>query len=162
MPLPSGRHLRSRPCRSASTSRSSVGPRARRPSPAPPQAAEALGFADVWVSDHIAIPAAQDYPSPYLYDPLLTLTWAAAATDRVGLGTSVLVVPQHNALALANSLASLDALSGGRLTVGAGVGWSAAEFAALGQSFTDRGKRFDEMIDVLRGVLGNRSGRLRR
>jgi probable F420-dependent oxidoreductase len=113
-------------------------------------AAESLGFADVWVSDHIAIPAAQDYPSPYLYDPLLSLTWAAAATERVGLGTSVLVVPQHNALALANSLASLDALSGGRLTVGAGVGWSAAEFAALGQSFTDRGRRLDEMIDVLR------------
>ena len=73
--------------------------------------AESLGFADVWVSDHIAIPAAQDYPSPYLYDPLLTLTWAAAATERVGLGTSVLVVPQHNPLALANALASLDALS---------------------------------------------------
>ncbi len=112
--------------------------------------AESLGFADVWVSDHIAIPAAQDYPSPYLYDPLLTLAWAAAATERVGLGTSVLVVPQHNPLALANSLASLDALSGGRLTIGAGVGWSAAEFAALGQSFADRGRRMDEMLDVLR------------
>ena len=66
----------------------------------------------------------------------------------------MLVVPQHNALALANSLASLDALSGGRLTVGAGVGWSAAEFAALGQSFTDRGRRIDEMIDVLRACWG--------
>jgi len=118
------------------------------------RAAEALGFADVWVSDHVAIPAAQDYPSPYLYDPLLTLTWAAAATERVGLGTSVLVVPQHNALALANSLASLDALSGGRLTVGAGVGWSAAEFAALGQSFGDRGRRMDEMLDALRACWG--------
>lgn len=118
------------------------------------RAAEALGFADVWVSDHIAIPAAQDYPSPYLYDPLLSLTWAAAATERVGLGTSVLVVPQHNALALANSLASLDALSGGRVTVGAGVGWSEAEFAALGQSFADRGRRTDEMIDVLRACWG--------
>ena len=118
------------------------------------RAAESLGFADVWVSDHVAVPAAQDYPSPYLFDPLLTLTWAAAATDRVGLGTSVLVVPQHNALALANSLASLDALSSGRLTVGAGVGWSAAEFAALGQSFADRGRRLDEMIDVLRACWG--------
>jgi len=116
--------------------------------------AEDLGFADVWVSDHIAIPAAQDYPSPYLYDPLLTLTWAAAATERVGLGTSVLVVPQHNALALANALASLDALSGGRLTIGVGVGWSEAEFAALGQSFADRGRRMDEMLDVLRACWG--------
>ncbi len=118
------------------------------------QLAEQLGFADVWVSDHIAIPAAQDYPSPYLYDPLLTLTWAAAATERVGLGTSVLVVPQHPPLALANSLASLDALSGGRLTIGAGVGWSEAEFAALGQSFADRGRRMDEMLDVLRACWG--------
>lgn len=116
--------------------------------------AEQLGFADVWVSDHIAIPAAQDYPSPYLYDPLLTLTWAAAATERVGLGTSVLVVPQHTPLALANALASLDALSGGRLTIGAGVGWSEAEFAALGQSFADRGRRMDEMLDVLRACWG--------
>src|SRR3954469_102432 len=118
------------------------------------QAAETLGFADVWVSDHVAIPAAQDYPSPYLFDPLLTLGWAAAATEHVGLGTSVLVVPQHNPLALANSLASLDALSGGRLTVGAGVGWSEAEFAALGQSFADRGARMDEVLDVLRACWG--------
>ena len=117
--------------------------------------AEQLGFADVWVSDHIAIPAAQDYPSPYLYDPLLTLAWAAAATTTVGLGTSVLVVPQHNPLALANSLASLDALSGGRLTIGAGVGWSEAEFAALGQSFADRGRRMDEALDVLRACWGS-------
>jgi probable F420-dependent oxidoreductase len=116
--------------------------------------AESLGFADVWVSDHVAIPAAQDYPSPYLYDPLLTLAWAAAATERIGLGTSVLVVPQHNALELANSLASLDALSNGRVTVGAGVGWSEAEFAALGQSFADRGRRTDEMLDVLRACWG--------
>src|SRR5688500_7854056 len=52
------------------------------------QHAEALGFADVWVSDHVVQPATQDYPSPYLYDPLLSLTWAAAATTTVGLGTS--------------------------------------------------------------------------
>ena len=55
--------------------------------------AEQRGFADIWVSDHIVHPAAQDYPSPYLFDPLLSLTWGAAATTEVGLGTSVLVVP---------------------------------------------------------------------
>jgi probable F420-dependent oxidoreductase len=102
------------------------------------------------VSDHIVHPATQDYPSPYLYDPLLSLAWAAAATERVGIGTSVLVLPHHNPVELANSLASLDALSNGRLTVGAGVGWSEAEFDALGQSFHDRGKRTDEIIDLLR------------
>ena len=95
----------------------------------------------MWVSDHLVQPAAQDYPSPYLFDPLVTLTWAAAVTERVELGTSVLVVPQHHPLELANTLASLDALSGGRLIVGVGVGWSAGEFDALGQSFHDRGAR---------------------
>ncbi|MEZ5227768.1 MAG: LLM class F420-dependent oxidoreductase [Acidimicrobiales bacterium] len=114
--------------------------------------AEELGFEDVWVSDHLVQPAAQDYPSPYLFDPLLTLAWAAGVTERVGLGTSVLVVPQYHPLQLANSLASLDALSGGRVTVAAGVGWSKAEFEALGQDFSSRGARTDEAIDIMRAV----------
>jgi probable F420-dependent oxidoreductase len=112
--------------------------------------AEELGFADVWVSDHIIHPAAQTYPSPHLFDPLLTLTWAAAATSVVGLGTSVLVLPQHNPLELANQLATLDALSGGRVIVIGGVGWSAAEFDALGYPFHERGRRTDEIIALLR------------
>ena len=103
--------------------------------------AEKFGFADVWVSDHIVHPAAQSYPSPYLFDALTCLTWAGVSTERIGLGTSVLVVPLHEPLALANTLASLDALSGGRLVVGAGVGWSEAEYSAVGQDFTDRGRR---------------------
>jgi probable F420-dependent oxidoreductase len=113
------------------------------------RAAEDLGFDDVWVSDHVVQPADQGYPSPYLYDPLLTLAWAAAATTRVGLGTSVLVASQYHPLWLANATASLDALSGGRLTLAIGVGWSEAEFAALGQDFRTRGKRTDEILDVL-------------
>ena len=111
--------------------------------------AEELGFDDVWVSDHVVQPAAQGYPSPYLYDPLLTLAWAAAATERVGLGTSVLVAAQYHPLWLANATASLDALSGGRLRLAIGVGWSEAEFTALGQTFRDRGRRTDEILDVL-------------
>jgi probable F420-dependent oxidoreductase len=114
--------------------------------------AEALGFAHLWVSDHIVHPAAQSYPSPYLVDPLVALTWAAAVTERARLGTSVLVVPQHNPLALANALASLDNLSGGRLIVGAGVGWSEAEYDALGYRFSDRGRRMDEILDLLRAA----------
>lgn len=112
--------------------------------------AEELGFSDLWVSDHVVHPASQSYPSPYLYDPLLTLAWAAAATERIGIGTSVLVAPQHNPLWLANALASLDALSGGRLTLAVGVGWSEAEFEALGQSFHDRGRRTNEILALLR------------
>jgi probable F420-dependent oxidoreductase len=112
--------------------------------------AEELGFLDLWVSDHVVHPAAQDYPSPYLFDPLIALTWAAAVTGRIGLGTSVLVVPMHNPLELANSLASLDLLSGGRLTVAVGVGWSEPEYAALGYDFGNRGERLDEAIDLFR------------
>ncbi len=112
--------------------------------------AEALGYAHVWVSDHIVSPITQEYPSPYLYDPLGTLAFAAAITTEIGLGTSVLVAPQRNGLALANTIASLDALSEGRLIVGMGIGWSRPEFVALGMPFDDRSERTDEIIDVLR------------
>jgi probable F420-dependent oxidoreductase len=114
--------------------------------------AEELGYAGVWVSDHTVSPASQDYPSPFLYDPIVSLTWAAAVTDTIGLGTSVIIAPQHNPLELANSLASVDSLSGGRLTVGVGVGWSAAEFDALGYDFTNRGTRTDEILRLWKEV----------
>jgi probable F420-dependent oxidoreductase len=116
------------------------------------QHAEALGFTDIWISDHIVHPAEQSYPSPFLYDPIVTLTWAAAVTARIRLGTSVLVLPQHNPLELANMLASLDNLSEGRLTLGVGAGWSQREFAALGYDYANRGSRTDEIIGVLRAA----------
>lgn len=113
--------------------------------------AEELGFDDVWVSDHLVVPRDQPYPSPYLYDPLIALTFAAATTSAVGLGTSVLVGPQYpSPLALANSLATLDNMSRGRLTVGVGIGWSAAEYEALHAPFDHRGARLDEIIDLFR------------
>ncbi|MEM7141698.1 MAG: TIGR03619 family F420-dependent LLM class oxidoreductase [Actinomycetota bacterium] len=115
-------------------------------------AAEDMGYRDVWVSDHLVRPASQPYPSAYLFDPLMTLAWAAATTTTIGLGTSVLVVPQYHPLQLANSLASLDQLSGGRVIVGAGVGWSEGEFAALDQDFANRGARMDEALDLMRAV----------
>jgi probable F420-dependent oxidoreductase len=109
--------------------------------------AEELGYDDVWVSDHLVVPADQAYPVPYLYDPLMALAFAAAATKRVGIGTSVLVATQYTSpLALANTLASLDHLSGGRLTVGAGIGWSRAEYEALGAPYDHRGQRLEEML----------------
>lgn len=113
--------------------------------------AESLGFDDVWVSDHLVVPADQSYPGPYLYDPLTALAFAGAVTERVGLGTSVLVATQYpSPLAVANSLASLDYLSGGRLTVGAGIGWSRAEYDALGAAFSQRGRRLEEIMSLWR------------
>lgn len=118
--------------------------------------AEQHGFDDLWVSDHLVVPKEQAYPPPYLLDPLQTLAFAAAATKRIGIGTSVLVGPQYpSPLALANSLASLDYMSGGRLTVGIGIGSNQREYEALGGTFNGRGKRLDEMIRLFRTVWEN-------
>src|SRR5437588_8141522 len=114
--------------------------------------AEALGFSDVWVSEHIIVPRKQFPRSPLFYDPVLTLTWVAAVTERVRLGTSVLVLPMRHPLPLAKELATLQNLSDGRLILGAGVGWMAAEFAALGMPFRERGRRMDEGIAMMRAV----------
>ncbi|MGA2125517.1 MAG: LLM class F420-dependent oxidoreductase [Xanthobacteraceae bacterium] len=115
--------------------------------------AEELGFADVWVSEHVILPKAAPYPpSPYFYEPILTLTWAAAATRRVRLGTSVLVLPMHHPVPIAKQLATLQCLSGGRVIFGIGVGWLEAEFAAMGVPFAERGRRMDESIALLRAL----------
>lgn len=115
--------------------------------------AEELGFADVWVSEHIIVPAGSPYPpSPNFWDPVLTLTWAASVTSRVRLGTSVLVLPMRHPLPLAKELATLQNLSQGRLILGAGVGWLEAEFDALGVPFRERGRRMDEGIALMRAV----------
>ena len=115
--------------------------------------AEELGLADVWVSEHIIVPKDADYPpTPVFYDPVVTLAWVASVTKRVRLGTSVLVLPMRHPLPLAKELGSLQNLSGGRLILGAGVGWLEAEFAALGVPFRERGRRMDEGIAMMRAV----------
>src|SRR5215472_2514845 len=115
--------------------------------------AEELGFADVWTSEHIIVPAGAPYPpSAIFWDPVLSLVWAAAFTSRIGLGTSVLVLPMRHPLPLAKELATLQNLSGGRFILGAGVGWMAEEFAALGVPFCERGRRMDEGIALMRAV----------
>jgi len=115
--------------------------------------AEEVGFDDVWVSEHIIVPKDSPYPpTPNFWDPVLTLTWAAAVTSRVRLGTSVLVLPLRHPLPLAKELATLQNLSGGRLILGAGAGWLEAEFDALGVPFKQRGRRMDEGIAMMRAV----------
>jgi probable F420-dependent oxidoreductase len=125
--------------------------------------AEALGFASVWVSDHVAVPL--DYSSRYPYsgsgratftpqaawlDPFLALTVAATATSRVRLGTSVLILPLRPPLLVAKAVATLDRVSAGRVVLGVGAGWLREEFEALGVPFADRGVRTTESIRVLR------------
>jgi probable F420-dependent oxidoreductase len=114
--------------------------------------AEELGLHDVWVSEHIIVPRDQFPRSPLFYDPVLTLTWVAAVTRRVRLGTSVLVLPMRHPLPLAKELATLHNFSEGRLILGAGVGWLKPEFAALGVPFNERGRRLDEGLAMMRAV----------
>jgi probable F420-dependent oxidoreductase len=113
--------------------------------------AEDLGFADVWVSDHLAVPKTAQYPpSVYIIEPIIALTWAAAATKSVGLGTTVLVVPLRPPVLLAKMLASLDLMSDGRVIFGGASGWLKEEFEALGVPFEQRGVRTDEALDIIR------------
>jgi probable F420-dependent oxidoreductase len=114
--------------------------------------AEDIGLSDVWVSEHIIVPRAQFPRSPLFYDPILTLTWVAAVTQRVRLGTSVIVLPMRHPLPLAKELSTLHNLSAGRLILGVGVGWLEPEFAALGVPFRERGRRMDEGIAMMRAV----------
>lgn len=114
-------------------------------------AAEEIGFADVWVSDHLAVPTGAAYPpSPWIYEPFTTLTWAAAVTERIGLGTTVLVLPMRHPLIVAKTVASIDRFSNGRVILGLAAGWLEAEFEALGVPFEERGARTDEGIAMLR------------
>ncbi|MAE93092.1 MAG: hypothetical protein CL910_00385 [Deltaproteobacteria bacterium] len=113
--------------------------------------AEELGFADVWVSDHLIVPRTAKYPpSAYIIEPFMALAWAAAATSSVGLGTTVIVVPLRPAVALAKMLASLDLMSGGRVIFGGASGWLREEFEALGVPFETRGARTNEALDIIR------------
>jgi probable F420-dependent oxidoreductase len=114
--------------------------------------AEDLGFDDVWVSEHIIVPRDKFPRSPLFYDPVLTLTWVAAVTKRIRLGTSVLVLPMRHPLPLAKELATLHNFSDGRLILGAGVGWLPEEFAALGVPFNERGRRLDEGLAMMQAV----------
>ncbi|MEU7056657.1 LLM class F420-dependent oxidoreductase [Streptomyces sp. NPDC046197] len=129
--------------------------------------AERIGYDSLWVYERALFPepATQGlygieglpWPDSYRHvaDPLITLTLAAAATERVRLGSSVLVAPLHQPFQLAKSLASLDAASGGRVIAGFGTGWSLDEYAAAGiRPIKERGRVLDEVIDVCRAVWG--------
>ena len=127
------------------------------------RAAERMGFDSVWMSDHVVMVENAASPYPFdddgairwaidhpMFDALISLAAAAAVTDRVELGTSVLIAPMRNPVVLAKQAATLDVLARGRLSLGVGVGWLAEEFAALGAPFSGRGRRLDEWMSILR------------
>jgi probable F420-dependent oxidoreductase len=128
------------------------------------EAAERLGFDSLWATDHVVMSYARESEYPYKHskteiamepgmqwiDPLSTLSFVAGVTERVKLGTSVLVVPYRNPVVLANFCATLDVLSDGRLILGVGTGWMREEFEALGVPPGERGARTDEALDAMR------------
>jgi probable F420-dependent oxidoreductase len=110
--------------------------------------AEELGFDALFVNDHIIVDSTPQVVSSWgnTYDPLVVLSYIAARTARIRLGTSVLIMPYRNPIATAKMLATLDQMSGGRVIAGVGAGWNAAEFAALGVPFHERGARTTEYL----------------
>jgi probable F420-dependent oxidoreductase len=112
--------------------------------------AEELDYDSVWVSDHVVVPTANITNfGRAIFDPLVTLGVVAGATTRVQLGTTVLIVPYRNAVVTAKMVSSLDALSGGRVVLGIGAGWVAAESAMLGVPFAERGAMTDEYLRAM-------------
>ncbi|HET7168274.1 MAG TPA: TIGR03619 family F420-dependent LLM class oxidoreductase [Candidatus Limnocylindrales bacterium] len=114
--------------------------------------ADRLGWSTVWTTDHVLVPTADADDYGRIFEALLSLTWVAARHPTVRLGTSVIVVPQRNAVVLAKELATLDALSGGRVIAGVGIGWNGTEFGNLGVAdrMTVRGAYLDETIALWR------------
>lgn len=110
--------------------------------------AESAGLEDIWIQDHIAIPPddAEGSGGRYL-DPLTTLAWLAARSDRIGLGTGVLNLPYRAPLPTAKAIATIQELSCGRLRLGVGVGWMRPEFKALGVNRSQRGRLTDEALE---------------
>jgi probable F420-dependent oxidoreductase len=113
--------------------------------------AEELGYDSVWVGDHVLVPSDQTRMR-FFTDPLITLAYVAGFTERIVLGTSIVVAPLRNPLVLAKQAATLDFLSRGRLVLGLGGGWLEREFRYLSADFEGRGRRFDETLQILRTV----------
>ena len=112
---------------------------------------EELGFDSLFITDHLL--AARRFYSVNWLEPLIALAVAAGATERVRLGTSILIMPLRNPVILAKELATLQFLSDNRVILGAGVGWNEAEYDAVGVKKHERGKRTDEMLDIMLPLL---------
>lgn len=117
--------------------------------------AEELNYESLWMGEHVVVPSPRVPPSPIeptarMLDPLVALSFLAAVTERILLGTGIIILPQRNPLILAKQVASLDVLSHGRLLLGIGVGYLEPEFRAIGVPLTDRGTRSDEYLVAMR------------
>jgi probable F420-dependent oxidoreductase len=134
------------------------------------QTAERVGFSTIWFGEHIVLfegEAEEHYPdkgsdrrahrtlidphTPFA-DPIVAMTWAAAATETIEIGTNIMILPERHPVVLAKELSTLDAFSGGRIALGVGSGWSPTEFAAVNADWKDRGRRMDEYVGAMRAL----------
>jgi probable F420-dependent oxidoreductase len=130
------------------------------------QAGEAAGFESIWTVEHVVVPSGYESAYPYspdgkmaggaedldLPDPLIWMAWVASATTTIKVATGILVLPQRNPVVTAKAVATLDAMSGGRVLLGVGVGWLREEFDTLGADFDERAAITDEYIAALRAL----------
>ncbi|MFA5632328.1 MAG: LLM class F420-dependent oxidoreductase [Porticoccaceae bacterium] len=132
------------------------------------QAAENAGFSTFWFGEHAVLFEAEAEslypdrdpshkarsflldPQTAIADPIVAMTWAAAATQQMEIGSSVLILPQRQPVVLAKELATLDSFSGGRVVLGVGSGWSPQEYRATGADWPNRGRSMDEFVEVMR------------
>jgi probable F420-dependent oxidoreductase len=119
--------------------------------------AEELGYGSWWAGEHVVLPsprvaAAPMEPTDPILDPSVHLAYVAAVTERMELGTGIVILPQRNPLVLAKQVASLDVLSGGRLLLGVGAGYLEPEMTAVGVPYSERGRRTDEYVDAMRAL----------
>jgi len=118
------------------------------------RAAEQAGFESVWTGEHVIVPDPQVPPSPVapdypMLDPGISLSFVAANTSTIRLGTGIIILPQRNPVVLAKELASLDVLSNGRLIFGIGIGYLKPEFDAIGAPFDHKGPRTEEYLKAM-------------
>ncbi len=121
------------------------------------RAAEQAGFESLWTGEHVVVPDPRVPPSPVapdypMLDPTVALSFIAAHTTKIRLGTGIIILPQRNPLVLAKELASLDVLSNGRLIFGIGVGYLKPEFDALGIPFDHKGARSEDYLAAMRAI----------
>lgn len=126
------------------------------------QGIETIGYDQLDMFDHVIMGFPTETREAPIYPPkmpileaLMTLSFVASATSRIGLGTEVLVLPQRQPVLVAKQVATLDTLSGGRVRLGVGVGWQESEYDALEEPFGNRGRRMDEAIALLRAYWGD-------
>src|SRR5437879_12287666 len=117
------------------------------------QAAEALGYASLWTNDHVLVPTSRPEPFGNVLESLTTLSYLAASTSRIRLGTGILVLPQRDPLLVAKQAATISHLSGGRLALAVGVGYIKEEYAFLRADFSKRGHLADEYISAMRELF---------